>query len=209
MDNLFNYLPIIILLMAFFSVFFIFIFGVLILLKSVGDEQEERRARYYIILSFYSLIAISIAVLVFFLVTYLIRRGETFLPPQSSGDFPVSPLSEALPSQPEFIGINGYYFSVPAAIKNRSSISGPAFFAVFCRVGEKYDIIQIGNVSKGNKAELLEGNNYKCWLTNCQNNIDNIFVSAYFFSFQAYEADNFEKMETKLKGYIVSPCSGN
>jgi len=195
--------------MAFFSVFFIFIFGVLILLKSVGDEQEERRARYYIILSFYSLIAISIAVLVFFLVTYLIRRGETFLPPQSSGDFPVSPLSEALPSQPEFIGINGYYFSVPAAIKNRSSISGPAFFAVFCRVGEKYDIIQIGNVSKGNKAELLEGNNYKCWLTNCQNNIDNIFVSAYFFSFQAYEADNFEKMETKLKGYIVSPCSGN
>lgn len=209
MDNLFNYLPIIILLMAFFSVFFIFIFGVLILLKSVGDEQEERRARYYIILSFYSLIAISIAVLVFFLVTYLIRRGETFLPPQSSGDFPVSPLSEALPSQPEFIGINGYYFSVPAAIKNRSSISGPAFFAVFCRVGEKYDIIQIGNVSKGNKAELLEGNNYKCWLTNCQNNIDNIFVSAYSFSFQAYEADNFEKMETKLKGYIVSPCSGN
>ena len=209
MDNLFNYLPIIILLMAFFSVFFIFIFGVLILLKSVGDEQEERRARYYIILSFYSLIAISIAVLVFFLVTYLIRRGETFLPPQSSGDFPVSPLSEALPSQPEFIGINGYYFSVPVAIKNRSSISGPAFFAVFCRVGEKYDIIQIGNVSKGNKAELLEGNNYKCWLTNCQNNIDNIFVSAYFFSFQAYEADNFEKMETKLKGYIVSPCSGN
>ena len=195
--------------MAFFSVFFIFIFGVLILLKSVGDEQEERRARYYIILSFYSLIAISIAVLVFFLVTYLIRRGETFLPPQSSGDFPVSPLSEALPSQPEFIGINGYYFSVPAAIKNRSSISGPAFFAVFCRVGEKYDIIQIGNVSKGNKAELLEGNNYKCWLTNCQNNIDNIFVSAYSFSFQAYEADNFEKMETKLKGYIVSPCSGN
>jgi len=209
MDNLFNYLPIIILLMAFFSVFFIFIFGVLILLKSVGDEQEERRARYYIILSFYSLIAISIAVLVFFLVTYLIRRGETFLPPQSSGDFPVSPLSEAIPSQPEFIGINGYYFSVPAAIKNRSSISGPAFFAVFCRVGEKYDIIQIGNVSKGNKAELLEGNNYKCSLTNCQNNIDNIFVSAYFFSFQAYEADNFEKMETKLKGYIVSPCSGN
>ena len=209
MDNLFNYLPIIILLMAFFSVFFIFIFGVLILLKSVGDEQEERRARYYIILSFYSLIAISIAVLIFFLVTYLIRRGETFLPPQSSGDFPVSPLSEALPSQPEFIGINGYYFSVPVAIKNRSSISGPAFFAVFCRVGEKYDIIQIGNVSKGNKAELLEGNNYKCWLTNCQNNIDNIFVSAYSFSFQAYEADNFEKMETKLKGYIVSPCSGN
>jgi len=209
MDNLFNYLPIIILLMAFFSVFFIFIFGVLILLKSVGDEQEERRARYYIILSFYSLIAISIAVLVFFLVTYLIRRGETFLPPQSSGDFPVSPLSEALPSQPEFIGINGYYFSVPVAIKNRSSISGPAFFAVFCRVGEKYDIIQIGNVSKGNKAELLEGNNYKCWLTNCQNNADNIFVSAYSFSFQAYEADNFEKMETKLKGYIVSPCSGN
>jgi len=153
--------------------------------------------------------AILVVVLVFFLVTYLIRRGEAFLPPQASGDFPVSPLSGALPGQPEFIGISGYYFSAPLAIKIKGSIFGPAFFAVLCRAGEKYGIIQVGSVRKGNQVGFLSGDNYKCWLANCQDNIDDIFVSFFSFSSQAYEAGAFEKMETNLKEHMTSPCLGN
>ncbi len=165
--------------------------------------------RSIIIKLFYLLIVIFSAVLVFFLVTYLIKRGEAFLPPQASGDFPVSPLSGALPPQPEFIGIGGYYFSAPLAIKSKSSISGPAFFAILCSTGDKYDIIQAGSVTKGNKTGLLEGNDYKCWLANCRNNADNIFVSVFSFSAQAYEAGRFEKMGKNLEGHMASPCLGN
>jgi hypothetical protein len=157
----------------------------------------------------YGLIVISVALLVFFLVTYLIKRGEAFLPPQASGDFPVSPLSTSLPARPEFISINGYDFSAPVVAKSQGNISGPAFFAVFCRQGARYDIMQIGSANKAVKVDFsAETENYKCWLANCGNNADDIFVSFYAFSSPAYQAGIFEKMAVALKGKIASPCGG-
>ncbi len=209
MSNLFNYLPIVIILIAFSVVFFIFIFGIFILLRSRGDELEEQKAKNIIIKSFYLLIVVFAGVLVFFLVSYLIKRGEAFLPPQASGDFPVSPLSTALPPRPEFISINGYGFSAPIAIKIQNNISGPAFFAVLCSQGYKYDIMQIGSVNKAVKFDFSEGtDNYKCWLANCGNNANDIFVSSYSLSSQAYQTGIFEKMTSALKGKITSSCGG-
>jgi len=207
MDALFDYLPIFILLVGFLVVFFIFIFGIFILLKSRGDELEEARARSVILKSFYWLIAICAGALVFFLVTYLIKRGEALLPPQASGDFPVSPISGDLPPQPKFFAVNGYYFSAPSAIKN--TIFGPAFFAVLCKTGERYDIIQVGSVNKGNQVQPMGSDSYKCWLSVCQNNADNIFISIFTFSSQAYQTGAFDKMGASLKDKMVSPCQGN
>jgi len=209
MDALFNYLPIFVLLMGFLAVLAIFIFGIFILLKSGGNVLEKQRARNFILKSFYWLIAVCASALVFFLVTYLIKKGEVFLPPQASGDFPAAPISGALPPQPEFFNVDGYYFSAPLVIKSMSVVPGPAFFAVLCKTGERYGIIQVGSANKGNQAQLAINDNYKYWLSACQDNVDNIFISVFSFSSQSYQAGNFDKMGAILKDKMVSPCLGN
>lgn len=93
-------LPLIIFSLGVFIVFVIFLFGGFILLSAGRDPQRIERGRRILLNSLYGLFVILLVALVFFAVSYLLKKGEVFKPKPASGEFPASPVGK-FPPGPE------------------------------------------------------------------------------------------------------------
>jgi len=125
---------------------------------------------------FFIFFTILLVVLTFFLVTWLLQRGDVLRPPLPSEEFPPEPLT-TFPQPPEFIEIGGYYFSGPLALEaleNMDTSSNRDLFillATLCKRNEEYDIIYIGGIKK-------DDINHECWTENCNQEVQNLYVAA-------------------------------
>ena len=199
--ELINNIPFIIFNLVFFVIFISFVFGAVALLFSKGDFQKIEKGKRVILKSLYYLMALLLAALVFFAVSYLVKKGEALKPPPASEDFPLGPFSLA-PPPPDFINVAGYYFSGPWLIEKavseknifrESELAG--LYLILCKKNEEYDIIYIGVI--GN--EILD---YQCWLENCQNSEENIYLAA-------LKTDRGQEIMGEIKKQIDFPCGQN
>ena len=123
---------------------------------------------------------ILLIVLTFFLVTWLLQKGEVLRPPLPSGEFPPEPLI-TFPQPPEFIEIGDYYFSGPWALetlKDTSIFGNRDFFAllaILCKRNEEYDIIYI----VGTEQKDVD---YECWVENCNQEVQNLYIAVFLAS---------------------------
>lgn len=131
-------------------------------------------------ISLYIIFVISLIVLTFFLVTWLLQEGEVLRPPLPSEEFPPQPLT-TFPQPPEFIEIGDYYFSGPWSLESLEeidvSVSRDLFvlYAVLCKKNEEYDIIYFG----GREQKDV---NYECWMENCNQEIQNLYFAVFLSS---------------------------
>lgn len=191
-------LPLIIFSLGFFVVFVIFLFGGFILLSARGEVQELERGRRIVLNSLYSLFVILLIVLVFFTVSYLLKKGEVFKPKPASGEFPVSPVG-SFPPAPQFIEIGGYYFEGPWSLemlsKQKVAPSPDVYglYAILCKKNGEYDIINIGETDK-------EQVQYDCWLENCNQKVENLYIAL-------LHADDKNKIIEYLNNKVNPPCN--
>lgn len=126
---------------------------------------------------FYISFVIFILVITFFLVTWLLQRGEVLLPPPSSEEFPPEPLA-TFPQPPEFIEIGDYYFSGPWVLETLEAISAPStpnlsiLLAILCKRNEEYDIMYIG----GTRQKDVD---YECWAENCSQETESFYFATF------------------------------
>ncbi len=128
----------------------------------------------------YIIFVISLVLLTFFLVTWLLKEGEVLLPPPATGEFPPGPLT-TFPQPPEFIEIGDYHFSGPWTLETLKDISIPSgrdlfgLFAVLCKRNEEYDIMYIGGAEQRDV-------DHECWAENCNQEIQNLYVAVFLTS---------------------------
>jgi len=129
---------------------------------------------------FYIFFVILLILLTFFLVTWLLQKGDVLRPPLPSEEFPPEPLA-TFPQPPEFIEIGDYYFSGPLALEILKDASIPtnrdlfALFAILCKRNEEYDIMYIG----GKEQEDVD---YECWMENCNQEVQNLYFAVFLSS---------------------------
>jgi len=169
-------IPLIIFISAFFAIFCYFIIGTAILSIAGTKPQGTERGRKIILKSLYAFLVLLLVALVFFLVTYLVKKGEALKPPPASKDFPAPPFS-IFPSGPEFVEIEGYYFSGPwslRSLKEKNIFEGSemsGLYAILCKRNGEYDTIYIGSMGR-------QEPDYQCWMDNCENKIENLYLAA-------------------------------
>lgn len=94
-------IPFIIFNLVFFVIFLAFVFGSFVLLFGRAEQKKRERGENIILKSLYALLVLLIIVLVFFLVSYWVRKGQALRPPPASKEFPSPPFS-VFPPGPEF-----------------------------------------------------------------------------------------------------------
>lgn len=90
MDFLEN-IPFIIFNASFFIILIAFVFGAVVLAFAWSNPQKIERGRKIILKSLYALLILLLVALVFFLVSYFLKRGEVLRPAPASEDFPQAP----------------------------------------------------------------------------------------------------------------------
>jgi len=201
--SIFENLPIFIFLLAFFVIFVIFIFGGFVMLKAGSDVQKIERGRKILLNSLYVLFITLLITFVFFLVTYLLQKGEVLKPPEVPGEFPPS-LAAGFPPAPQFIEIGEYYFNGPWLLKKNNVMDKAGVFTILCKKNGEYDIIYIGENEKASR--LLEHSQYRCWLENCNQEIKNLYLAVFWMP--TGESDYAARREFKeeLEKQINPPC---
>lgn len=195
-------LPLFVFILAFFVVFVLFLQGGFSLLVAGANEQKIETGRRRMLVSLYSLFILLLVAFVFFLVTYLLQRGEVLLPPEVPGEFPPSPAAN-FPPPPQFIEINGYYFTGPWPLKKNNTIGEPAVYAILCKVFEEYDIIYIGETEK---SRLLEHKQYKCWMEECDFELGNLYLAIFWTMADKYSSFERKRIKEELENQIIPPC---
>ncbi len=196
-------LPVLVLTFIFFVVFIIFIRGGIILLKAKDDEEREKQGSKILLNSLYGFLTILIVALVFFLVSYLLRKGETLQPQEVSEEFPSS-LAVDFPPPPQFINVGEYYFTGPWLLKKSQFIKEAALYTILCKKNEEYDIIYIGQTE--GREQLLRHEQYKCWVENCGRNSKDIYLGIFWTPSERYNAEQKKEIKESLKKQISPPC---
>lgn len=148
---------------------------------------------------FFIFFVILLVVLTFFLVTWLLQKGDVLRPPLPSEEFPPEPLT-TFPQPPQFVEIGDYYFSGPWTLETLENISTSsnrdlfALLAILCKRNEEYDIIYIGGTRQSDM-------NYECWLENCNQEAQNLYVAVFLAS------SNPEKIKDELNRGLSPICS--
>ncbi len=182
-----------------------FVFGGFVLLTDARDIQRIERGRRILLNSLYALFITLLIALVFFSVTYLLKRGEVLRPQEIPGEFPSSPAAN-FPLPPQFIKIEKYYFTGPWLLKEYDFIEKPAVFAIFCKRNEEYDIIYIGETT-GGKEQLLAGHGeYGCWMEKCNQELKNLYLAIFEAPLEKYGSDERKKIEEYLKNQVNPLC---
>lgn len=195
-------LPVLVFAFIFFIVFIIFIRGGVILLMARDEEREEKGGRI-LLGSLYSFLTILIIALVFFSVSYLLRRGETLQPLPATGELPSS-LAVNFPPPPQFINVEGYYFSGPWLLEKNEFIEVPVLYVILCKKNEGYDIIYIGQTEEN--EQLLRHEQYKCWVENCEQGSKNLYLGTFLLPLEKYSPEEKKEIEEKLEERINPPC---
>lgn len=138
---------------------------------------ENFRGKRILLIFLYGLFMILVVVLVFFVVTYLLKKGQVFKPNPASGEFPASPIGD-FPPAPQFIEIGGYYFEGPWSLETLNEKNIALFsdlyglYAILCKKDGEYDIIDIRETNK----EQTE-TQYNCRLEKCNQKVENLYIA--------------------------------
>lgn len=141
-----------------------------------------------LLISVFGFSLILLVVFTVFLVSFLLRKGEVFKPPQSSEEFPPSPAAN-FPPAPQFINIAGLYFSGPLSadsLKEQSSIYSSGLYGLYtvlCKKNGEYDIIYLGETGREEPEQ-------KCLLENCQQNSKNLYFAFLWTPKESYVYNN-------------------
>jgi len=195
-------LPLIFLFVVSLVVFILFMWGGIILLRANKDSEKIQKGRDILHLAFWGFLFLILSVLIFYVVSYFIKKGDIFEPIPVE-DFPPSPAAN-FPPAPKFIEIGGYYFNGPFAINKFNKINSLALYAVFCKKNENYDIIFINTTSK---EDLLKSGSYKCWLKGCDNNKNNLYIAVLWGDNANYKKEKIEAIGKFLKNMKQPYCS--
>ena len=212
--DLFKNLPLLIFVAILCIIFVLFLWGVSLLTLAGARKQRIARARNIILSSLYCFFVFLIVFLVFLLVTSFLEKGKVFLPPQASGDFPYSPITQFPPS-PQFTKIENYYFSDPSALNKYSFFKGPLIYSILCKKkenydssllakGEGYDIIYVEELE--GESDLSKHEQYKCWLENCNENLNNLYLVSFLTPKEKYDKKQRQQIEIDLRSQIDPPC---
>lgn len=201
--SIFENLPIFIFLLAFFIVFVIFFFGGFVILNAGIDIQKIERGRRILLNSLYTLFTTLLIVFVFFLVSYLLQRGEVLKPPEVPGEFPPS-LAAGFPPAPQFIEIGEYYFDGPRSLKKNNVMDRAGVFTILCKKNGEYDIIYIGGNEK--TSRLLKHDQYRCWLENCNQEIKNLYLAVFWMPTDKYDYVARKEFKKELEEQIKPVC---
>ena len=166
--------------------------------KIMADEEEYILSQKSMGQAVYSFLGLILIVIVFYTVTFLLKKGEVFSPADSGGEIPVS-LAINFPPPPQYLKLGDYYFNGPMLLKKYSKINKLAVYAVFCRQNNEYAIMDIESASR---VKLLESPNYKCWMENCNKKINDIYVAVLWAS----SKDDMEAIKNKLVNEIEPAC---
>lgn len=197
----FNFLeifPLFIFSLAFFIIFILLLWGGFLLLSAKGDDWKTEKGKKLLLNSLYGLCIVLIIVSVFFLITYLLKKGEGLTP----SEFPPSPAAN-FPPPPQFIEIGKYYFTGPLPLKENDLIGKPAIYTILCKKNQEYDKIYIGET--GGRIQLLEHGQYNCWMENCGKKLGNLYV-AVFRPSEKYSSTERKRIREELEEQINPPC---
>lgn len=202
--NIVENLPFIIFNLGFFIIFIFFLFGSFVWVFGKGEVQKIERGQRIILNSLYGLFVLLLVALVFFLGTYLLKKGEVLKPPPASEDFPSAPVS-IVPPPPEFIEVGGSYFSGPWSLQELeeknifegTKISG--LYTILCKKNGDYGIIHIGRIGG-------EQTNYQCWLENCGNKIGNLYMAVLSMSAEKFDRTAIENLAGEIKNKVHQSC---
>tara|TARA_Y100000310_G_C20643562_1_gene795302 strand:- start:881 stop:1519 length:639 start_codon:yes stop_codon:yes gene_type:complete len=196
-------LPLIVFGVGFTINFFLFVWAITILLKGKGNVTEIERGRKKLTNAFVVLFLVLLAMGVFYLITFLVRRGEAFEPSQEiSEEFP--PPSKGIanfPPEPKFITIEGLHFTGPFEFDPNQRIKDPAMIAVLCKEQEEHDVLYVGST---NTDFLQKYEQYSCWMENC---LDNLQIAILYTPIDTFDASIKLEVEKKLNNIINPPCS--
>ena len=202
--NIVENLPFIIFNLVFFVIFIFFVYGAVVLLLGRADQQKTEKGERIILRSLYILFILLLVALVFFLGTYLLKKGDVLKPPPASEDFPSAPVS-ITPLPPEFIKVGGYYFSGPWSLKELEkkkvfeNINISGLYTILCQKNGDYGIIYTGRIGG-------EQTNYQCWLENCGNKIENIYMAILEMSAKKFDRTAMENLAREIKNKVKPPC---
>ncbi len=201
--SIFENLPIFIFLLAFFVVFVIFLFGGFVMLSAGIDIQKIERGRRILLNSLYALFITLLIAFAFFLVSYLLQRGEVLKPPEVPGEFPPS-LAANFPPAPQFIKIDEYYFNGPWSLKENDVIDKAGVYTILCKKNGEYDIIYIGENEEASR--LLRHGQYRCWMENCNQELKNLYLAAFWMPMEKYGYAARREFKEELEKQIKPVC---
>lgn len=193
---------------VFFGIPLLFIFGLFIsgaLALFFSDDSERGKDTIAKALTYF-IILLALFV-VFIIVSYFVKQGAIFKPsePENAG-FPSSPMGR-FPPVPQFAMVGNYSFSGPWLLTEKDTISAATtVYAIFCKKDQGYDIIDLGVAYQ--RKPISSSQNYKCWLENCQNNANNIYVGFFWTppDVPYINRDYFNQIKKNVK-FICEPKS--
>jgi len=207
MDNgfdLLSNLPLLFFGFCFLIDFVLFIWAGITLLKAEGKIQKIEKGRKLLSNAFVVLFLILLVMIVFYSISYLLKKGKVFQPtPEASGEFPPPLHIEVFPPAPEFIDIGKYYFTGPWPLSADQRIVNTAISAVLCKKNGEYDILYIGDAT-GDK--LMRHGQYSCWLENCNKSTKNLYIAIFWTPLEKYDAIKTEEIKIELNNQINPPC---
>ncbi len=201
-DLIYN-LALIFFAVCFFIDFILFIWAGISLLKAKENALKVEKGRKLLSNAFIFLFIIVLILVVFYLISFLLKRGEVFIPSGDSGEFPVASHLGVFPNEPEFIKIGNYYFTGPWLFKDSQNIRKSAIYAVLCKKGEEYDILYINETSI---EKLMKHRQYTCWLENCEKNVKNLYVAIFWTPLENYDTIKRKAILNELNNQINPPC---
>ena len=202
--NLLTNLPWLIFALLFLVVFGLFLYAGILLLKGKNDPESQGRGKVALIKAIWSFGVVVIIVLVFYTITFFLKKGEAFQPqPESSGEFPASP-AIGFPAGPEFFKVGDYYFTGPYSFKELKSINSSAIFSILCKNNDNYDIIAI---EEGERVTFTGHKNYQCWLNTCDIDSNNLYIALFQTPFGKYDAEDIRDILESLRIQIEPSCS--
>lgn len=199
-------LPLLVFSFFFLVVFILFLWTGIVLLRARGNPENVEKGRQILLIALWGLFITLLIILIFYLVSFLLKKGEVFQPPQASlGEFPVSPAIN-FPSPPQFIKIGDYYFTGPRLLKKYNTIDKSAIYTVLCKKNGNYDIMFI---EESERAWLLEHEQYGCWLEKCGQNLKNLYTAVFWTSGEKYNFEDRRRIKEELENQINPPCPLN
>lgn len=162
---------------VFFGIPSIFIFGLFVSgAFTLFFTNETDRGKDVIAKALTYFLILLTLFLVFSVVSYLVRKGQAFVPEEQESEFPMSPMGR-FPAVPDFVMVGDYSFSGPWPLPEADSTDASYVYGIFCKREEGYDIIDLGISYK--RKTISSSANYQCWEENCKGS-ENIYVGFYW-----------------------------
>ncbi|MDD2731624.1 MAG: hypothetical protein PHI53_00290 [Candidatus Pacebacteria bacterium] len=180
--DLFSNLHLIFFTIFFLVVFVLFHFAVISLILAKGNPEKILKGRKILKSAFISLSVFLFTLLIFYSVSYFIKKGEVLEPSEDSlKNLPqLSYQRTSFPEPPNFIEIGKYYFSGPVPLEGNEKLKKESIFAVLCQKDNDYAILYIGDGQSG--LNLLKHYQYNCWLSSCFNSKKSLYLAVIPFA---------------------------